>query len=268
MQIKSNKPPDPLFDVLCTLTKMTSTEYIRDASLKDTKVKVVMGKLRKPSRGIKISTPGSAGAGSILRRVQSAKVSGRARERVDRSSVDFRGGKRVSAAPANDEISQVLSNIKAENFSRNEQGSPVAKSCGLKTSLDHSCMGDVGNTRSGLTSSKDGIAIAKTGNLDGLGMADKSRSSSSSISCFFSQERKYTLDDLDGWVSLRRLRSDAVTKVLTPSLGIVTPSPDTLRNSLKPLRVKLQSHPVSSQIESKSRVYPPKASQMLKHKKK
>nr|GEY84353.1 hypothetical protein [Tanacetum cinerariifolium] len=54
---------------------------------------------------------------------------------------------------------------------KSEQGSPVAKSCGLKTSLDHSGMGDVGNTRSGLTSSKDGIAITETGNLDGLGMA-------------------------------------------------------------------------------------------------
>nr|GEY15189.1 hypothetical protein [Tanacetum cinerariifolium] len=65
-----------------------------------------MGKLHKPSRGIKISMPGSAGARLILRRVRSAKVSGRACERVDRSPVDFRGGKRVSVAPANDEISQ------------------------------------------------------------------------------------------------------------------------------------------------------------------
>nr|GFB71108.1 hypothetical protein [Tanacetum cinerariifolium] len=92
MPIELNKPPDLLFDELCTLTKMTSAEDIRDASLKETKVKVVMGKLRKPSRGIKISTPGSAGARSILRRVRSAKVSGRVRERVDRSPVDFRGG--------------------------------------------------------------------------------------------------------------------------------------------------------------------------------
>nr|GEW54287.1 hypothetical protein [Tanacetum cinerariifolium] len=213
MPIESNKPPDPLLDELCTLTKMTSADDIRDASLKETKVKVVMGKLRKPSRGIKISTPGSAGAGSILRRVRSAKVSGRARERLDRSPVDFRGGKRASAAPANDEISQVLSNIKAgnishlkfdmgsssnisdslnkfdvmnksinendgsfikvplEKFSRNEQGSPVAKCCGFKTSLDHYGMDDDGNTRSGLSSLKDGIAITETGNLDGLGMA-------------------------------------------------------------------------------------------------
>nr|GFC79979.1 hypothetical protein [Tanacetum cinerariifolium] len=32
-------------------------------------------------------------------------------------------------------------------------------------------MGDVGNTRCGLTSSKDGIAIAETSNLDSMGMA-------------------------------------------------------------------------------------------------
>nr|GEX87556.1 hypothetical protein [Tanacetum cinerariifolium] len=83
MPIESNKPPDPLFDKLCTLTKMTYVEDIRDASLKETKVKVVKGKARKPSRGIKISTPGSAGAGSIFRRVRSAKVTGRTRERVE-----------------------------------------------------------------------------------------------------------------------------------------------------------------------------------------
>ncbi|GJW24432.1 retrovirus-related pol polyprotein from transposon TNT 1-94 [Tanacetum coccineum] len=54
-------------------------------------------------------------------------------------------------------------------------------------------------------------------------------------------------------VLLRRLRSDAITNFLTPSLvGIVTSSPDTVCNSLKPLRVKLQSYPVSFQIESKS----------------
>nr|GFB27848.1 hypothetical protein [Tanacetum cinerariifolium] len=179
MPIESNKPPDPLFDELCSLTKMTFAEDIRDASLKETKVKVVKGKLRKPFRGIKVSTPGSAGAGSILRHLRSAKVSGKAREILDRSPVDFRGGKRASSAPVNDEISQVLSNIKAgnishlkfdigsssdttislnkvdvmnnfisendgsfinnplDNFSMNEQCSPVAKSCGLKTSLDH-----------------------------------------------------------------------------------------------------------------------------------
>nr|GFC00012.1 hypothetical protein [Tanacetum cinerariifolium] len=140
-------------------------------------------------------------------------------ERLDRSPVDFRGGKRASAAPANDEISQVLSNIKAgnishlkfdmgsssnisdslnkfdvmnksinendgsfikvplEKFSRNEQGSPVAKCCGFKTSLDHygmdddgsgisnehTSMEDVVNTGVVHENSQDGIACNKGG---------------------------------------------------------------------------------------------------------
>nr|GFC04229.1 hypothetical protein [Tanacetum cinerariifolium] len=67
MPIESNKPPDPLFDELCTLTKMTSAEDIRDASLKETKIDF-----------------------------EAAKVSGRVRERVDRSPVDFRGGSGIS----------------------------------------------------------------------------------------------------------------------------------------------------------------------------
>ncbi|GJW38470.1 hypothetical protein Tco_0064315 [Tanacetum coccineum] len=45
-----------------------------------------------------------------------------------------------------------------------------------------------------------------------------------------------------------------VIDVLTASLGIATPSPEIVFDSLKPLRVKLQSCPFSSQIESKSRV--------------
>ncbi|GKG51045.1 hypothetical protein Tco_0539169, partial [Tanacetum coccineum] len=85
MPIDSNKPPGPLFDEFCELIKMTSAEEICNASFNDTKVKVVKGKHRKPFRGVKISTPGSAGAGSILKRLCSAKVSGRARDRVDGS---------------------------------------------------------------------------------------------------------------------------------------------------------------------------------------
>ncbi|GJW24413.1 RNA-directed DNA polymerase, eukaryota, reverse transcriptase zinc-binding domain protein, partial [Tanacetum coccineum] len=54
------------------------------------------------------------------------------------------------------------------------QNSPVAKSCGLKTSLDNTGMGDVGSTMCGLTSSKDGKAIAETGIMNEKGMADPS----------------------------------------------------------------------------------------------
>ncbi|GKD14110.1 hypothetical protein Tco_1198517, partial [Tanacetum coccineum] len=191
-----------LFDEICNLTKMTSADEFINTSFNDTIVKIVKGKPRKPHRGIKVSTPGSAGAGSVLRRVRSAKVSGKARGRVDESLVDNRGGKRSSSTPVVDEVNRVLSDIQDGNIkfdvgsstnvnvsvnkasdvsdlsndgsfikrplvnsSLNDLGSPVAKSCGLKTSHDHTSMGDVGNTGVGIASSKDGIAIAKTGIL-------------------------------------------------------------------------------------------------------
>nr|GEX35131.1 hypothetical protein [Tanacetum cinerariifolium] len=50
MPIESNNPPDPLFEELCFLTKMTLAEDIRDASLNEMKVEVVKGKFRKPHR--------------------------------------------------------------------------------------------------------------------------------------------------------------------------------------------------------------------------
>ncbi|GJW84661.1 hypothetical protein Tco_0157806 [Tanacetum coccineum] len=206
MPIESNKPPDPLFDELCSLTKMTSVDDIRDASLKETKVRVVLGKHRKPHRGIRVSSPGSAGAGSVLRRLRSAKASGKARDRNEDSPGDNRGGKRAVSIPMNDEINRVLSNVRSgmlndnikfsmgssddntfvsslnnendanevsnngsfinkplDNSALNDLGCPVAKSCGLKTSHDHTSMGDVGNTGGGIASSKDGITIAETG---------------------------------------------------------------------------------------------------------
>ncbi|GJX06053.1 hypothetical protein Tco_0193985 [Tanacetum coccineum] len=63
MPIESNEPPDPPFDELYTLTKMMSSDEIRDASLNDTKVKVMKGRHHKPLKGVKtkVSTPGSAG---------------------------------------------------------------------------------------------------------------------------------------------------------------------------------------------------------------
>ncbi|GJU33654.1 hypothetical protein Tco_1182008 [Tanacetum coccineum] len=215
MPIESNEPPDLLFDELCSLTKMTSSEEIRDASLNVTKVKVMKGTHRKPYRGskIKVSTPGSAGASSVLRRLRSAKVAGKAHGRADGYPSDNRGGKRVVFTPMNDEISKVLSDVKSgvlnsnlkislgcsnDNSSvcalnnevdvndlsndgsfikspldsgMNVESSPVAKSCGLKTSPDHTSMGDVGNASCGFASSKDGIAIAETKILSDKEMA-------------------------------------------------------------------------------------------------
>nr|GFD03931.1 hypothetical protein [Tanacetum cinerariifolium] len=79
MPIESNEPPDPLFDELCSLTKMTSAEEIRDASLNVTKVK---------------------------KRLRSSKVFGKACGRNDTSLVDNRGGKRAENAPVDNLINK------------------------------------------------------------------------------------------------------------------------------------------------------------------
>nr|GEY84467.1 hypothetical protein [Tanacetum cinerariifolium] len=146
-------------------------------------------KHRKPLRGVKVSTLGFAGDKSVLRRLRSAKSSGKARDRNEDSPGDNRGGKRVVSTLMNDEINKVLSNLRfgmlntnlkfslgcpnsdilvcslnnvfdinelsndgsfinshLDNSGLNDLGIPVAKSCGLQTSFDHTGMGDVGNT--------------------------------------------------------------------------------------------------------------------------
>ncbi|GKD10360.1 60S ribosomal protein L27-like protein, partial [Tanacetum coccineum] len=168
-------------------------------------------KPRKPHRSVKVSTPRSAGAGSVLRHTRSAKVSGKARVRAEESLDDNRGGKRAEVLSGlrsgsfnsnlkfsmgysidvrnpvcllNHEIDANVDcnvndgsfiNSPLENSVSNEQCSPAAKSCGPKTSLDHSGMGDVGNTSSGLVSSEDGIASAKTGIVIDKGIQFKSK---------------------------------------------------------------------------------------------
>nr|GEZ41223.1 RNA-directed DNA polymerase, eukaryota, reverse transcriptase zinc-binding domain protein [Tanacetum cinerariifolium] len=125
--------------------------------------------------GVKVSTPGSAGAGSVLRRLRSAKSFGKAQDRNEDSLGDNRGGKHVVSTSTNNEINKVndgsFINSPLDNFGLNDLGSPVAKSCGLQTSFDHTGMGDVGNTVCSPTSSKGGIASAKTGNVNDRDMA-------------------------------------------------------------------------------------------------
>nr|GFC70347.1 hypothetical protein [Tanacetum cinerariifolium] len=79
---------------------MTSAEDLCSASFDETKVKVMKGKHRKAHRSIKVSMPGSARAGSVLRRLRS------------------------------DKIAECTPDIGFKS-------SPVAKSCGLKTSHEH-----------------------------------------------------------------------------------------------------------------------------------
>nr|GFB17204.1 RNA-directed DNA polymerase, eukaryota, reverse transcriptase zinc-binding domain protein [Tanacetum cinerariifolium] len=90
---------------------------IRDDSLNATKVKVMKGLHRKSYRGskIKVSTPGSvsAGAGSLLKRLRSSKVSGKARDRNETSPLDNRGGKRAENSHVDDLINKVLSDLES-----------------------------------------------------------------------------------------------------------------------------------------------------------
>ncbi|GKA68672.1 hypothetical protein Tco_0768589 [Tanacetum coccineum] len=117
MSIDNNKPPDPIVEEFRILTKMTSSDDVHLVSSNVFRAKAVKGKLHKPRRGstIKVSTPGSnsAGAGSLLKRLRSAKVSGKARDRAESSPFDDRGGKRVVSNPENDVIKKVLSDVKS-----------------------------------------------------------------------------------------------------------------------------------------------------------
>ncbi|GKF91670.1 hypothetical protein Tco_0275371 [Tanacetum coccineum] len=133
---------------------MTSADELCSTSLNDTKVKVIKGKHRKAHRGIKVSTPGSAGVGSILRRLRCAKVAGKARDRAEGFPHDDRGG------CSNDDsiVACSLNEVDSEDLCKGNDGSfinlpldsspdiglqnsPVAKSCGLKTSHEHTSMG-------------------------------------------------------------------------------------------------------------------------------
>nr|GEU94101.1 60S ribosomal protein L27-like [Tanacetum cinerariifolium] len=146
---------------------MTSADDIVHSLLNEYMDKVGKNKNRKPHRGIKVFTHGSAGAGFVLRPLRSAKVTRKARGRANDSLVDNRGAKHAANSPRNDEIGKVLHGLSPlENSILNEQCSPVAKSYGPKTSLDHTGMGDVGNTSCGLASSKDDIASLRQAIID------------------------------------------------------------------------------------------------------
>nr|GEY34840.1 hypothetical protein [Tanacetum cinerariifolium] len=190
LNLDINKPPDPFVDEFCILTKMTSAEDLCSASFDDTKVKVMKGKHRKAYRSIKVSMPGSAGAGSVLRRLRSDKIAGKARVRAEGSPRDDRGGKRMVSSLLNLEINKVIADFKSGALNNNLkfamgcsindnidkcslnvadykelcngndgsfikipldcapdiglESSLVAKSYGLKTSHEHTSMGDVG----------------------------------------------------------------------------------------------------------------------------
>ncbi|GJU17470.1 putative ribonuclease H-like domain-containing protein [Tanacetum coccineum] len=162
MSNDNNKPPDPIVEEFRILTKMTSSDDVRLELMNDTKVEVVKGKLRKPHRGgrIKVSTPGSssAGAGSMLKKLRSAKISGKARVRVDSSPLDNRGGKRVVASPENDVIKKVLSDVRsgAINNLKFDVGSSIDN---IDAKCPMNCDSDVNEVNIGLNPVNDGSFI-------------------------------------------------------------------------------------------------------------
>nr|GEY81846.1 hypothetical protein [Tanacetum cinerariifolium] len=121
MSIESNEPPDSVFH------KMMSADNVVHSSLNGNDDKAVKFKNRKPHRGFKVSTPGSAGAGSGLRCLRSAKVTRKVRGRADESPGDNRGGKRTAKSSMNDDISKVLFGLRSGSFDSN-----------LKFSMGHS----------------------------------------------------------------------------------------------------------------------------------
>ncbi|GJV25697.1 putative RNA-directed DNA polymerase [Tanacetum coccineum] len=181
---------------------MTSSDDVRLESIKDTKVDVVNGKLRKPHRGskIKVSTPGSnsAGAGSMLKRLRSAKILGKAHVRAESSPSDDRGGKRVVSNPDTDVIKKVLSDVRSDSdtnglslindgsfikvplcpvndFVMNlDFGCPVAFSSGPKDCVEPASIGVVGNASHVHTSPLDSTTFAKTGMDFEFGKVDRS----------------------------------------------------------------------------------------------
>ncbi|GKC53038.1 zinc knuckle CX2CX4HX4C containing protein, partial [Tanacetum coccineum] len=106
---------------------MTSAEEICEASLKDTKVNGLLKcNVSVCLMGIKANTLVHTGAGSVLRRTRSAKVSGKARGRAEESLVDNRGCKRNSTT-LNPKINKVLSDIGSGSlmFSMGSSGNSV-----------------------------------------------------------------------------------------------------------------------------------------------
>nr|GEY71149.1 integrase, catalytic region, zinc finger, CCHC-type, peptidase aspartic, catalytic [Tanacetum cinerariifolium] len=100
MPLESLKPPDPLIEEFYALTKMTSigicgvSKSDFRAGLSKSSGIGTVGKSRKHHHGIKIrvSTPGSssAGAASMLKRLRSSKIAGKAHNSVKSSLVDNR----------------------------------------------------------------------------------------------------------------------------------------------------------------------------------
>ncbi|GKF78038.1 hypothetical protein Tco_0230508, partial [Tanacetum coccineum] len=132
MFIDNNKPLDPIVEEFCILTNMTGGR-------------------------IKVSTPSSssASAGSMLKRLRSAKISCKARVRVDSSPLDNRGGKRVVSSLKNDVFKKVLSDVRSSaidnfKFAISSSINNIDAKCSMN------CDSDVNEVNIGLNPINDG----------------------------------------------------------------------------------------------------------------
>ncbi|GJZ01168.1 RNA-directed DNA polymerase, eukaryota, reverse transcriptase zinc-binding domain protein, partial [Tanacetum coccineum] len=157
MSIDNNKPPDPIVEEFRILTKMTSSDDVRLVSPSVIRAKAGRGKLHKPRRGntIKVSTPSSssAGAGSMLKKLRSAKILGKARDRAESFPSDIRGGKKVIHSAENDVIRKVLSDVRAGSINSFKFDMGSSDDCNVSVSLNKD------NDNFGLSSTIDGSFI-------------------------------------------------------------------------------------------------------------
>ncbi|GKB46389.1 hypothetical protein Tco_0897142 [Tanacetum coccineum] len=123
MPLESPKPPDPILEEFRTLTGMTSSEiHHRPYPCPSIEINLpkASDKPRKSlnrSKGVRIMVESpqsaSAGAGSVLKRLRSSKIAGKARIRNEISPVNVNRGKRSNSSTivVDDVLSKVLDRI-------------------------------------------------------------------------------------------------------------------------------------------------------------
>ncbi|GKD15901.1 hypothetical protein Tco_1205059, partial [Tanacetum coccineum] len=125
--------------------------------------------------GKRVSTPMNNEINEVLTDLNSGKLNSNLKFSLVCSNNDGTSGCSLNNEVVANNISNgndgSFINVPLDNIPCSDrQSNPVAKSYDLKTSLDNTGMGDVGNTMCGFTSSKDGIAIAETGIMNKKGM--------------------------------------------------------------------------------------------------
>ncbi|GKE00356.1 hypothetical protein Tco_1388339 [Tanacetum coccineum] len=118
IMVDSNKPPDPILEEFCTLTRMSSSNISHKPFVPNSDVS--QPKPRGRPKGvknhiksvkIKVQSPGSAsaGAGAILKRLHNSKMVGKGRSRSESSPLNESNGKCSNSC--NNLVDEVLSKV-------------------------------------------------------------------------------------------------------------------------------------------------------------